>query len=95
MLPPSPMTFPLWGAAVWVGLTAGLWRALAAPWLAPGWPAQAGAAPPPETGAGAAAPADAACQEGDGHPALPGPARFDGGGQVIRVPQARWRERRG
>jgi hypothetical protein len=94
MLPPSPLTFPLWGAAVWAGLAAGLWRALATPWLAPGWPALSCAAPPP--GAGVAAPAGAIPDPESHAPAAPpGSLDPDSGGQVIRVPHARWRERRG
>jgi hypothetical protein len=96
MLPPSPLTFPLWGAAIYVGLAAGLWRALAAPWLAPGWPAEARAAPPPQPDGGAAlAPAHAAGGASEGGPAPPGRTGAGGGGKVIRVPHARWRERRG
>jgi hypothetical protein len=96
MLPPSPLTFPLWGAAVWAGLTVGLCRALAAPWLAPGWHARAGAAPSPRAGAYAAAPAEAMPDpESHGLAAPPRSVVPDAGGQVIRVPHARWRERRG
>ena len=96
MLPPSPLTLPLWGAAVWAGFAAGLWRAFAAPWLAPGSPVQAAAAPSPEAGAGAAASADAGRDPESAAPAAP-PGWIEpvGGGRVIRVPQARWRERRG
>ena len=98
MIPPSPLPFPLWGSIVCVELTAGLWRALAAPWLTPGWPAPPGAAPrpPADRHAGAAAAADGAARPAGAGSAAPryhaGPG---GGGQVIRVPPARWRERRG
>ena len=93
MLPPSPLTFPWWGVAVWAGLTAGLWQALAAPWLAPVWPRTGGRA----AGArGAGAAADAAPGPAPaGTAAPPGVVAPGGGGQVIRVPQARWRARRG
>ena len=98
MLPPSPLIFPLWGATVYAELTAGLWRALAAPWLAPCWPAYRGVARPPRAGAGgaAAAPAEVSARRAGERPAAP-PCRAapDGRGQVIRVPHARWRERRG
>jgi hypothetical protein len=98
MLPPSPLPFPLWGATFYAELTAGLWRALAAPWLAPGWPAQPGVAPRPQAGAdaaGAGAVDGAACRESLRRAAPRGEAAPGGGGQVIRVPHARWRQRRG
>ena len=91
MFPPYPMQFTLWGPAVWAELTAGLWRALATPWLEPLRPAPDGS----PAGATVAAPRSAACARIAraavvGEPVSPEPAM----GRFIEVPPARWRDRR-
>jgi hypothetical protein len=102
MIPPSPLQFSLWGSALYTELATGLWRALAAPWLQPGWPASAGArgrrAPDPRPAAHPTATIAAA--DGGGRAAAP-----DGGSEpaptpepserrVIEVPRGRWQRRR-
>jgi hypothetical protein len=96
MIPPSPIQLTLWGSALYTELATGLWRALAAPWLEPGWLAPARApdrqrsdfpgAPRPAPAAGAAA----GCEHSDGPGAPAGTCE----GQVIEVPRGRWQRRR-
>jgi hypothetical protein len=92
MIPPCPLPFPLWGPTLYADLTAGLWRALAAPWLETGgWrlpvaPAPAAAQRAP----GTAVDSTAGMGEARAAGAPPAPAA-PGGGQVIEVPAARWR----
>jgi hypothetical protein len=104
MIPPSALQFTLWGSALYAELTAGLWRALAAPWLPPGWPAPPLGAPdrrrPPfEHAAARSAPAARSLDS------KRGPARGERGeelgsspdaraGSVIEVPRGRWQRRR-
>ncbi len=103
MIPPSPMQFTLWGSALYTELATGLWRALAAPWLPPGWPAAACAADrstvhapgPVARPAAAAGPAAGeqrlAASAGASGPA---PALEPRERRVIEVPRGRWQHRR-
>ncbi len=103
MIPPSPIQFTLWGSALYTELAAGLWRALAAPWLQPGWPGPACAsdrrrAQDPDPAAGPAAAASPAAAEqtialpNDGdEPSL---AAESSDRRVIEVPRGRWQHRR-
>jgi hypothetical protein len=95
MLPPAP--FPLWGSTLYADLTAALWRALAAPWLAPGWQDHAGRGANPQPREGCAAAARPALPQVEPAPPGPGVAPTPepvNGGQVIRVPHGRWRQPR-
>jgi hypothetical protein len=92
------LLFPFWASTFHAELAAGLWRALAAPWLAPGRPAHTGAAPRPEASerGTAVGPADSTDRRQIEAVAAPRCQVAPGaGGQVIRVPHARWRQRRG
>jgi hypothetical protein len=95
MIPPSPLPFPLWGPTLYADLTAGLWRALAAPWLETGgWRLPVAPAPATDAAAhrapGTAVDSNAGMGEARAAGAPPAPAA-PGGGQVIEVPAARWR----
>jgi hypothetical protein len=89
MIPPSPMQLTLFGSALYGELYFGLCRALAAPWLDPGWLIRAHQAPrapsPP-----AAEVRPNGTEGGPTAPRSPAPGR----GQVIEVPEGRWRSRR-
>ena len=105
MIPPSPLQFTLWGSALYTELATGLWRALAAPWLQPGWPGSAGVpdrprAPDPDPDpaarpAPAAAAAGARTSAGHGKAHVSDPPREAGDRRVIEVPRGRWQHRRG
>jgi len=91
MIPPSPMQLTLFGSVLYGELYLGLCRALAAPWLDPGWLVRASQqprAPSPSP------PAAAIRQNGAGGCAAAPRSSESGGGQVIEVPPARWRGRR-
>ncbi len=103
MILPSPLQFTLWGSALYTELATGLWRALAAPWLQPGWPGSACApdrqpAPGPGPAARPARPAAPAA----GAATFAGRSRVDDPGapedscerRVIEVPHDRWQHRR-
>ncbi len=104
MIPPSPLQFALWGSALYTELATGLFRALAAPWLQPGWPGPAcarhrqrapdpGPAPRPAPVACAAAGARAFAEpSGVVAPRSPAEPALH---QVIEVPRGRWQHRRG
>ena len=103
MIPPSPLQFTLWGSALYTELATGLWRALAAPWLQPGWPASACVpdrprAPDPDP---AARPAPAAAAAGartfarHGEAQMSDPPLEAADRRVIEVPRDRWQHRRG
>jgi len=87
MIPPYSMQFTLWGSALWAEFAAGLWRALATPWLEPLPPARDQS----QGGATGAAPRSAARGRSAsaavvGEPTSPERAT----GRVIAVPLARW-----
>jgi hypothetical protein len=98
MIPSSPLQFSLWGSALYSELAAGLWRALAAPWLEPGWPGctrapdrhrapgpRAAPTVSPEGCRSASAKPDRAAEPRS--PAEPSECR------VIEVPRAQWQRR--
>jgi hypothetical protein len=99
MIPPSPLQFTLLGSALYSELAAGLWRALAAPWLEPGWPGWACGASRhwaqerrPTSAAGPERPQPVQAKSDRGgkprSPAAPPEPR------VIEVPRAQWQRRR-
>jgi hypothetical protein len=95
MIPPCPLQFALWGSALYTELAAGLWRALASPWLEPGsqgpiWAADRGGAEHLRT-------ADASnCDRSQVHfePIVEMPSGEAPDCRVIEVPRARWPGRR-
>ncbi|HSA80419.1 MAG TPA: hypothetical protein VLE23_06325 [Geminicoccaceae bacterium] len=91
MIPPFPMQLTLFGSALYGEFCLGLCRALAAPWLDPGWLVRAGQQPL----ALSPSPPAAAIRQ-DGAKGFPAAARSSesAGGRVIQVPPARWRGRR-
>jgi hypothetical protein len=101
MMPPTPLPFPLWGPTLYAELSAGLWRALAAPWLAPALPSRPAvpARPPAAPGdTGSVTPGGTLARE-IGRSETPAgappqhPAAAPARGQVILVPRARWQRR--
>ena len=99
MIPPAPIQFALWGSALYTELATGLWRALAAPWLEPGWP---GSTWPPERQRAQQPRPAAPARPAEGEPVLAqsdriGKTRSAAQAQehrVIEVPPARWQGRR-
>jgi hypothetical protein len=96
MIPPSPMQLTMFGSALYGELCFGLCRALAAPWLDPGWLIRvAERAGPRQAGPGVSPPVAAVRQERtDGCALAPPPPSKPRAGQVIEVPPARWQGRR-
>jgi hypothetical protein len=99
MIPPSPMQFTLWGSALYTELATGLWRALAAPWLEPGWPGWTWAPdrhrlqeprPAPAAGPANCEPTSGRSDRVDETCALAEAPEH----RVIEVPRARWQGRR-
>lgn len=96
MIPPSPLPFPLWGPSLYAEFTAGLWRALAAPWLAPGRPPYPTAPGRPSIGPGdsGTAPLGKTLARQTDASAAPAAAAPAPRGQLIEVPRARWQRHR-
>ena len=95
MIPPSPMQLTMFGSALYGELYFGLCRALAAPWLDPGWLVRAGErAGGQQAEPGVTPPAAAVRQERAEACAVALPPLEPGAGQVIEVPSARWQARR-
>ena len=89
MIPPLPMQLTLFGSSLYGELYLGLCRALVAPWLDPSWLVRAHQEPRAPS-----PPAAAVRQSGaEGCPTAPRPPE-PGRGQVIEVPEGRWRSRR-
>jgi hypothetical protein len=93
------MQFALWGSALYAELATGLWRALAVPWLEPGWPASTRASDRSRAqerrAAAAAGPAD--CEPTSAQAERVDEARSEAGSsehRVIEVPRTRWQGRR-
>jgi hypothetical protein len=89
MIPSTPMQLTLFGSALYGDLYVGLCRALAAPWLDPGWLVRVSQQPR------APGPAVAAIRQdhAQAHSTAARPSE-SGGGQVIEVPAARWQGHR-
>jgi hypothetical protein len=95
MFPPSPMQFTVFGSALYGELLFGLCRALAAPWLDPGWLVRAGErAGPRQAEPGVSPPVAPVRQERADACAATAQPSEPGAGQVIEVPPARWQTRR-
>jgi hypothetical protein len=95
MIPPSPMQFTMFGSALYGELYLGLCRALAAPWLDPGWLVRAAERVGDQSGKPSLPAPAVAVRQDRAEPRLAVPRRSaPGAGQVIEVPAARWRDRR-
>ena len=96
MIPPFPMQLTLFGSALYGEFYLDLCRALAAPWLDPGWLVRASQlrAPSPSPPA-AAVRQDGAegCATAPRSSASGGAPQLSESGKVIAVPPARWRSR--